>query len=86
MTDMYKLEKGSIVKSGAYCSFKAKFVNDNCWEGCCVYCRYREVMIDEVVGTKQGWKRNGYKNGKWKDYPSYRYEAQLTISNVIKYD
>ena len=85
--EVSELKKGDIIKSGVYCTFYSKFVEDDCWEKCMVgSCRYREVMIDEVVGTKQGWKRNGYINGKWKDNKSYRYQAQTTITDVTNYD
>lgn len=81
-----ELKKDDIVKSGAYCSSYGKFVDEDCWRGCACYCRYREVMIDEVIGAEQGWKRNGYKDGKWKDMPSYRYKAKTIITEVANYD
>lgn len=85
--EVSELKKGDIIKSGAYCTFFSEFVEDDCWERCMAgCCRYRQVMIDEVIGTKQGWERNGYKDGKWKDCKSYRYKAQTVITDVTNYD
>ena len=76
---------GAAMKEGPYCTFYSEFVNDDCYHNCMAHCRFREVMIDENVSKPRGYVRNGYKDGKWKDYPNYRYTAKLEITDEYDY-
>ena len=42
-------------------------------------------MVDENISKPRGYVRNGYKDGKWKNYPNYRYTAKLEITDEYDY-
>ena len=82
---MIKAKVGDVIEDGPYCTLFAKFVEENCWENCSGYCRFREVMIDENVSKPRGYVRNGYADGKWKDMKNYRYTGKAVITSEYEY-
>ena len=76
-----------VINKSPYCVFKSMFVKEDCWHGCsCGNCRFKEVKIDEEVLRVPEEQRNGYKDGKWKYLPNYRFNGQLILTSEYKFD